>query len=84
MARRQDLDGWALALEVRTDDDAIVQLAHVERVVRGLQEDFGSVCDRLRGVDERGMAARVADRLDAVQERLFWVKRDFLLHERGL
>ncbi len=84
MARRRDLDGWALALDVWTDDDAIVKLAHLSQVVRGLQNDYGALCDRLRGVDERGMAARAADRLDGVQDGLFWVKRDFLLHERGL
>jgi hypothetical protein len=81
---RRDLDAWAVALGVANDDDAIGRLAAIEGALRGLQEEYAAVCDRLRGVDERGLAARVADRLDAAQDRLFWVKRDFLLHVRGL
>jgi hypothetical protein len=84
MARRKSLDEWAIALGKSDDDSVIAQLAVVERVVRDLQGDYAKVCDQLRGVDERVHAARVADRLDVVQEGLFWVKRDFLLHERGV
>lgn len=84
MSRRRNLDEWAQGLDVRTDDEAIVELAHLSQVVRGLQNDFSKVCDLLRGVDQRGIAARAADSLDGVQDGLFWVKRDFLLHERGL
>lgn len=82
--RRRDLDAWAVALGVANDDEAIVRLAEIERIVRQLQDRYAAVCDRLRGLDERGMAALVVDRLDFVQDGLFWVKRDFLLHERGL
>ncbi len=81
---RRDLDAWAIALGVASDDDAIVRLAEVERMVRQQQDNYSAVCDRLRGLDERGLAALVVDRLDFVQDGLFWVKRDFLLHERGL
>jgi hypothetical protein len=82
MARR-DLDAWAVVLDVSDDDSAIGRLAQLERLTRELQEQYAEVCDRLRGVDERGLAARAADRFDVAHERLFWVKRDFLLHERG-
>ncbi|WP_350279689.1 hypothetical protein [Kribbella sp. HUAS MG21] len=82
--QRRDLDAWATALGVGSDDAAFVQLVRVERMVQGEREDYSAVCDRLRGLDVRGLAALVVDRLDFVQEGLFWVKRDFLLHERGL
>ena len=81
--RRRDLDAWAVALGMVNDDDAIGRLAALEAAMRGLQDEYAAVCDRLRGVVERGLAARAADRLDVAQDRLFWVKRDFLLHERG-
>ncbi|WP_405063846.1 hypothetical protein OG474_19960 [Kribbella sp. NBC_01505] len=83
MARR-DLDAWAVALGVSDDDAAIHRLAQLERLTKELQDQYAQICDRLRGLDERGLAARAADRFDAANERLFWVKRDFLLHERGL
>jgi hypothetical protein len=84
MARRRNLDDWAIALNANNDDAAIGRLATLTQATRMLHEEFSDVCDRLRGVDERGLAARVTNHLDEVQDGLFWVKRDFLLHERGL
>jgi len=80
---RRDLDAWAVALGVSDDDAAIGRLAQMEWLTRELQEQYARICDRLRGVDERGLAARAADRFDVAHEQLFWAKRDFLLHERG-
>lgn len=83
MATRRDLDRWALGLGVINDADAIDRLTWVARETRAAKETLSFICDALRGVDERGLAALAADRLDVASDAVYEALRGFYAHERG-
>ena len=80
-----NLDGWASALGVSNDDDAVGMVEDLRARIQGHADTVGKVQDRVRSSpgDVSVLLGQAVSLLDEAAEELVEVRAGFARHERG-